>query len=73
MTDPDIRREEELNRRRADKIERARTGDDDDGGVIDAVEDTFETLVSPLTRRDDLDPEDERRRDIINDRDSRER
>jgi hypothetical protein len=73
MTDPDIRREEERNRRQAERIEDARTGDDDDGGVIDTVEDAFGTLVSPLTRRDDLDPEDERRRDIVNDQESRER
>jgi hypothetical protein len=73
MTDPDIRREEELNRRRAERIEDARDGDDDDGGIIDTVEDAFGTLMNPLTRRDDLEPEDERRRDVINDQESRER
>ena len=72
MTDPDIRREEELNRRQAERIEDARTGDDDDGGIIDTVDNAFGTLVNPLTRRDDLDPDDERRRDMLNDQESRE-
>jgi hypothetical protein len=72
MTDPDIRREEELNRRQAERIEDARTGDDDDDGIIDTVEDAFGTLVNPLTRRDDLDPEEAREQAIRNDQAARE-
>lgn len=68
MTDREHRSEEELNRMRKAQHE---AKEDDDGGVIDTVEDAFESVVNPLVT-EDVDEEDIARRRIANDQAARE-
>ena len=61
--------EEERNRQRQVQLENAA---EDNGGVIDTVEDAFETVLDPLVT-EEVDEEDIARRRLANDQDTRDR
>ena len=68
--DRENRAEEEANRRRAERIEDAQDGTDDDG-VIGTVDRAFESVIDPVVSRDPLDPDEAQRERIANDEASR--
>ncbi len=63
--DRENRAEEEANRRRADQIEDARDGTEDDG-IIGTVDRVFESVVDPVVAPD-ADDEDAERQRRLND------
>lgn len=64
--DRENRAEVEANRRRAEGIEEARDGTDDDG-VIGTVDRAFESVIDPIVSPDPPDPDEAQRQRIAND------
>jgi len=65
MTDPDVEREEELNRRRhVDE-------DDDDGSIVDTVEAAMDPITRAIQGSSDVDEEDVEDRREANDAEQR--
>jgi hypothetical protein len=68
--DRENRAEEEANRRRADRIDEARDGTDDDG-LIGTADRAFESVIDPIVSPDPRDPDEAQRERIANDEASR--